>query len=167
MRTHFAGINFADIMTRLGLYPGAPKLPAVPGYEIAGEVVAVGSDVNDVKPGEPVLAVTRFEGYSSMVAVPARQLRTVPAGIALEAVAGLPVTYLTAYLMMFALGNLHAGQTVLIHSAGGGVGTAAIQLAQIAGARIFGTASRGKHARLKEMGVELCIDYNQEDFVTR
>jgi NADPH:quinone reductase-like Zn-dependent oxidoreductase len=139
----------------------------VPGYEVAGEVVAVGSGLNEVKPGERVIALTRFGGYSSLVAVPARQVRTVPDSIALETAAGLPVTYLTAYLMMFDLGNLQEGETVLIHSAGGGVGTAAVQLARIAGARIFGTASPGKHARLRELGVDLCVDYNKEDFVQR
>ncbi|UCH11502.1 MAG: zinc-binding dehydrogenase [Fidelibacterota bacterium] len=167
IRTHFAGINFADIMTRMGLYPGAPKLPAVPGIEVAGEVVAVGSGVSKVRPGERVLALTRFGGYSGMVAVPARQVRTVPETISLELVAGLPVTYLTAYLMMFDMGNLKAGESILVHSAGGGVGTAAVQLAWLTGARVFGTASSSKHARLKQMGVDLCIDYNKEDFVQR
>ncbi|UCD37184.1 MAG: zinc-binding dehydrogenase [Fidelibacterota bacterium] len=167
VRTHFAGINFADIMARLGLYPGAPGLPTVPGYEVSGEVMEAGSEVTVISPGQHVFGLTRFGGYSSQVAVPQGQVRPVPEGISMEAVAALPVTYLTAYLMMFNLGHLNAGQTVLIHSAGGGVGTAAVQLASIVGARIFATASVTKHKRLQAMGVELCIDYRQEDFVQR
>lgn len=165
IRTHFAGINFADIMTRLGLYSGAPKLPAIPGFEVAGEVEQTGPGVNEFHPSDQVLAMTRFGGYSSHVVVPVEQVRMVPEGISLEASAALPVAYLTVYLMMFDQGNLRPGQTVLIHSAGGGVGTAAVQLANITGARIFGTSSRAKHERLRRMGVELCIDYRDEDFV--
>ncbi|MFB0516457.1 MAG: zinc-binding dehydrogenase [Candidatus Neomarinimicrobiota bacterium] len=164
---HFAGINFADVMARLGLYPGAPKPPAVPGYEVAGEIVDVGPGVTDVMPGDKVFALTRFGGYSGHVAVPRIQVRLVPEGISLETAAALPVTYLTAYLMLFNLGNLKPGQTILIHNAGGGVGTAAVQLAGITGARIFGTASRAKHERLRQLGVGLCIDYRKEDFVAR
>ncbi len=165
IRTHFAGINFADIMARIGLYPGASQLPSVPGYEVAGEVVQTGPDVSGLQPADRVLAITRSGGYSSHAVVPREQVRKVPEGISLEAAAALPVTYLTAYLMMFDLGNLRPGQTVLIHSAGGGVGTAAVQLASIADARIFGTASAAKHERLRRMGVELCIDYRNGDFV--
>ncbi len=163
--TQFAGINFADIMARMGLYPGAPRPPLVPGLEVAGTVGSVGEGVQGLSPGDRVCALTRFGGYSSHVVVDQEQVRPVPAGVDLEAAAALPVTYLTAYLMMFTQGNLRSGQTVLIHSAGGGVGTAAVQLAAQAGARILGTASPAKHERLREMGVELCIDYRSEDFV--
>ncbi|UCH62158.1 MAG: zinc-binding dehydrogenase [Fidelibacterota bacterium] len=165
IRNHFAGINFADIMTRLGLYQGAPKQPAVPGFEIAGEVEHIGPGVSDFRLGDQVLAITRFGGYSSHVVAPVEQVRMVPEGVSLEAAAALPVTYLTAYLMLFEQGNLRPGQTVLIHNAGGGVGTAAVQLADMVGARIFGTSSRAKHERLRRMGVDLCIDYREEDFV--
>jgi NADPH:quinone reductase-like Zn-dependent oxidoreductase len=167
IRTHYAGINFADIMARMGLYPGAPKPPSVPGYEVAGEVVEVGAGVQGITTGQPVLAITRFGGYSSLVVVPQRQVRLIPNGVSMEQAAALPVTYLTAYLMMFELGNLRSGQTILVHSAGGGVGTAAVQLAGLSGARILATASASKHERLHELGVDLCIDYYREDFVRR
>ncbi|MCH7496581.1 MAG: zinc-binding dehydrogenase [Candidatus Marinimicrobia bacterium] len=163
--THFAGINFADIMARMGLYPGAPRLPLVPGLEVAGTVESVGAGVDGFAPGDRVCALTRFGGYSSRVVVDQVQVRPVPPGVDLEAAAALPVTYLTAYLMLFNQANLQSGQTVLIHSAGGGVGTAAVQLAAHAGARIIGTASAAKHERLRAMGVELSIDYRSEDFV--
>jgi NADPH:quinone reductase-like Zn-dependent oxidoreductase len=166
VHTQFAGINFADIMSRLGLYPGAPKPPFAPGYEIAGTVAAVGASVQDLAPGDRVFGITPFGGYSSLVAVNRRQVRPVPGGVSMQAAAALPVTYLTAYMMMFDLGCLQSGQTVLIHNAGGGVGTAAIQLADIVGARIFATASVAKHERIATLGAELCIDYNTENFVT-
>lgn len=164
VRTHYAGINFADIMARLGLYPGAPKPPFTPGYEIAGEVIDIGAGVKDLVPGDRVFAITRFGGYTSAVAVNRQYVRPVPEGVSLQAAAALPVAYLTAYLMMFDLGHLRTGQTILIHNAGGGVGTAAIQLANIIGARIIGTASAAKHERIRALGVELCIDYNADDF---
>ena len=165
IRTHFAGINFADLMARMGLYPGGPETPMVLGLEVSGAIESTGSGVDDFSPGDRVCALTRFGGYSSLVLVDQKQVRPVPPGVDLEAAAALPLTFLTAYLMMFTQGNLQPGQTVLIHSAGGGVGTAAIQMAVNVGARIFGTASAAKHERLREMGVELCIDYRAVDFV--
>lgn len=165
IRTHFAGINFADIMARVGLYPDAPKPPVVVGYEVSGVVEGVGPGVTGFKPGDKVLALTRFGGYSSRVVVPQEQVRLVPEGVSLEAAAALPVVYITAYLMLYKLGNLVMGDTVLIHGAGGGVGTAAMQLARLKGARVFATASRGKHERVRSMGAELVVDPAQDDFV--
>ncbi len=165
IRTHFAGINFADIMARMGLYRGAPGLPLVPGLEVAGVVETAGPEAEGFAVGQHVLALTRFGGYRSHVAVPQGQVRAVPEGISLEAAAALPLTYLTAHLMMFRLGNLRPGQTILIHSAGGGVGTAAVQLARLSETHILCTASAGKHERLREVGAEECIDYRTEDFV--
>ena len=163
--THFAGINFADLMARMGLYPGGPGLPLVPGLEVSGIIESTGTGVAGFAAGDRVCALTRFGGYSSRVVVGQEQVRHVPPGVDLEAAAAFPLTYLTAYLMMFTQGNLQSGQTVLIHSAGGGVGTAAVQLAVHVGAHIIGTASASKHERLREMGVELCIDYRSADFV--
>ena len=165
IRTHFAGINFADIMARVGLYPDAPKPPMVVGYEVSGVVEAVGLDVTGFKPGDKVLALTLFGGYSSRVVVPQERVRLVPEGVSLEAAAALPVVYLTAHLMLYKLGSLMMGDIVLIHGAGGGVGTAALQLARLKGARVFATASRGKHERVRSMGAELVVDPAQDDFV--
>jgi len=159
-----AGINFADIMARMGLYQDAPKPPLVVGYEVSGTIDAVGDGVDPARIGEPVLAMTRFGGYSSRVVVSDDQALPLPEGLGFEQGAALPVVYLTAYHMLIYLGNLHAGERVLIHSAGGGVGIAAIQLALWRGAEIFGTASPGKHERLYDLGVKHCIDYNEDDF---
>ena len=164
VRVRAAGINFADILARMGLYQDAPKPPLVVGYEVAGEVDALGDGVAPELLGRRVLALTRFGGYASHVVVPAKALLPLPEAMSFEEGAALPVTYLTAYHMMIYLGNLHPGERVLVHSAGGGVGIAAIQLARWRGAEVFGTASAGKHARLREMGVAHAIDYRNEDF---
>lgn len=167
IRVEAAGVNFADVMGRLGLYPDLPSLPVVPGYEVAGRVDAVGADTFPDWVGRDVLAMTRFGGYSDVVCVPERQAFTRPDGLSAELGAALPVNYLTAYQLIEVMGSLRAGDTVLVHSAGGGVGIAAIQLARRIGARVIGTASEGKHAALREMGVEHCIDYRREDFEAR
>ena len=159
-----AGINFADILARMGLYRDAPRPPMVVGYEVAGVIDAVGPGVDAALVGERVLAMTRFGGHSSSVVVPAGAALPMPEGMPFEEGAAMPVVYLTAYHMLYHLGNLHPGERVLIHSAGGGVGLAAIQLARLRGAEIYGTASPAKHERLRELGVHRCIDYRTEDF---
>ncbi len=159
-----AGINFADILARMGMYKDAPPLPAVMGYEVAGVIDAVGQGVEDHRLGQRVLAMPQFGGQSTMVVVGQQEAVELPAGMSFEQGATLPVVYLTAYHMLYYLGNLHQGERVLIHSAGGGVGLAAIQLARLRGAEIFGTASAAKHPRLTELGVDHCIDYRDQDF---
>src|SRR5580658_3251001 len=141
IRVAGAGVNFADLSARAGLYADAPPAPLVVGYEVAGEVDAVGAGVTAFSPGERVMALTRFGGYSDVVTVPANQVATLPDGADAVQAAGMPVTYLTAYLMLVRLGSVRKGDTVLIHSAGGGVGLAALQLCKGLGAVTIGTAS--------------------------
>ncbi len=164
VRVGAAGINFADIAARMGLYPDAPKLPMVVGYEVAGKVEKVGPGVAAVREGDDVLAMTHFGGYSDVVCVPEGMVVPRPAGMSVEEGAALPVTYLTAYHAMIQVGALKSGERVLIHSAGGGVGTAAIQLAKIVGAETYGTASGAKHETLKKLGLDHAIDYTKVDF---
>jgi NADPH:quinone reductase-like Zn-dependent oxidoreductase len=164
VRVHAAGINFADILARMGLYPDAPRLPAVVGYEVSGHIDAVGTGVEGLREGDRVVSLTRFGGYSDTVVVPAGQAALVPANLSLEAAAAMPVNYLTAWLMLVHLGNVHAGERVLVHAAAGGVGQAALQIARWRGAEVIGTASPSKHARLREEGVAHCIDYTTQDF---
>ncbi len=153
-----AGINFADIMARIGVYPDAPKPPCVVGYEVAGEVATVGPAAKAFSPGDRVVALTRFGGYSSHVCVPERQVFAVPGDLGDAEAAALPINYLTAYQLVVAMGRVRAGETVLVHSAGGGVGLAAIDLATIAGAKVIGVASAGKHDFLRRRGVMGLID---------
>ncbi len=164
IRVAASGINFADLTARMGIYPDAPPIPCVVGYEVSGTIDALGSGVSDLAIGERVVALTRFGGYSDVVCVPRGQVVRVPEGIDLVAAAAVPVNYLTAWLMLIELGNLQADHTVLVHAAAGGVGQAALQICQLRGAKVIGTASASKHARLREAGVAHCIDYRTHDF---
>jgi NADPH:quinone reductase-like Zn-dependent oxidoreductase len=157
-----AGINFADVMARQGIYPDAPKPPCVVGYEVAGTVLEVGEGVDGVTPGQRVLAGTLFGGYASQVVVPAADTVALPEELTFEQGAAIPVNYATAWAGLIGYGNLQPGERVLIHSAGGGVGIAATQLAKRRGAEVYGTASPGKHARIAELGVDQPLDYTSD-----
>lgn len=165
VRVRAAGVNFADVMARAGLYPEAPKPPCVVGYEIAGEVERVGEGVESVAPGDRVLGGTRFGGYAELVAAPADALVPLPDGWSFEEGAAFPVNYATAYAALCRYGSVHAGERVLIHAAAGGVGIAATQIATILGAEIYGTASASKHEAIRGFGVQHPIDYRAESFV--
>ncbi len=167
IRVEASGVNFADVMGRMGLYPDLPPMPVVVGYEVAGRVDAIGEDLDPSWIGKDVFAFTRFGGYSDVVCVPEAQVYGRPDGMSADDGAAFPVNYLTAYQLIVVMGGLRPGETVLVHSAGGGVGIAAIQLARKIGARVIGTASEGKHAHLRSIGVDACIDYGKEDFEQR
>ncbi len=159
-----AGINFADTLARVGLYPDAPKTPCVLGYEVAGEVESVGEGVGDWKVGDRVVAGTRFGGQAELVTVPSEQALPLPGRLSFEQGAAFPVNYGTAYAALIVMGSLRKGDRVLIHAAGGGVGISATQIARNAGAEIFGTASPGKHDAIRAQGVDHAIDYRSQDF---
>jgi NADPH:quinone reductase-like Zn-dependent oxidoreductase len=159
-----SGVNFADLMARLGLYRDAPPLPCVVGYEVAGDVDAVGAGVPASRVGERVVSFTRFGGYSDVVCVRADGAMRIPDRLSYSEAAAIPVNWVTAWHMIVYLGNLKPGQKMLVQAAAGGVGTAAIQIAKSIGAEIYGTASPGKHERLKQMGLDHAIDYRSEDF---
>ncbi|HXM87631.1 MAG TPA: medium chain dehydrogenase/reductase family protein [Solirubrobacteraceae bacterium] len=156
-----SGINFADVMARIGLYPDAPKTPCVVGYEVAGTIVELGEGVEGFSDGQRVFASTQFGGYASQVVVPVRNVVALPDRLSFEQGAAIPVNYGTAWAALVGYGNVQPGERVLIHSAGGGVGIAATQIAKRAGAEVYGTASPGKHARCEELGLEHAIDYTQ------
>jgi NADPH:quinone reductase-like Zn-dependent oxidoreductase len=157
-----AGVNFADHLARVGLYPDAPKLPAIVGYEVAGTVTAVGDGVDPGRVGERVLAGTRFGGYAEIVNVTESDSVALPDSVSFEQGAAVPVNYATAWAGLHGYGSLQPGERVLIHAAAGGVGIAAIQFAKAAGAEIHGTASPGKHQKLAELGVDRAIDYRRD-----
>ena len=159
-----AGINFADLMARSGVYPDAPPLPSVVGYEVAGEIESVGDGVEDFAVGDRVMAGTRFGGYAELVSVPTDQVIELPDGFSFEQGAAFPVNYATAWAALVIMGGLKPGERVLIHAAAGGVGISATQIAKAIGAEIFGTASASKHDAIREQGVEHAIDYRNQDF---
>src|SRR6202050_4508303 len=170
VRVKAVGVNFADLLQRMGIYPGVPKPPFVPGFEVAGVVEKVGDggksgDGDTFRPGDAVCAITQYNAYAQWVAVPARQVYRLPAGMPFEDGAALPVNYLTAYHAMFAMGNLQSGDRILIHGAAGGVGIAAVQLARAKGLEIFGTAGPAKQEYLRKIGVDHAIDYEKKNFV--
>jgi NADPH:quinone reductase-like Zn-dependent oxidoreductase len=154
-----AGINFADVMARMGLYPDAPKTPCVVGYEVAGTILELGEGVTEFTHGQRVLAGTQFGGYASQVVVPADGVLALPDGLTFEQGAAIPVNYGTAWMGLVGFGSLRPGERVLIHAAAGGVGIAATQVAKRQGAEVYGTASPGKHARISELGVDHPLDY--------
>jgi NADPH:quinone reductase-like Zn-dependent oxidoreductase len=162
IRVAASGINFADLMARMGLYPDAPKLPCVVGYEVSGTIDAIGSGVTALAVGDRVLGMPRFGGYTDVLVLPEGQTFKMPAKMTFEQGAALPVVYVTAYNMMLFTGNLRQGSTVLVHSAAGGVGLAAIELAKTRGCTIIGTASKSKHAFLREKGCQHPIDSSGE-----
>ena len=163
IQTSYAGINFSDIMSRMGLYPGAPKPPHSIGSEASGVITKIGKNVKKFKIGDSVMTFVFFNGYSSHINVQENLAMHLPKQFSLEQGGAFPLVYMTAYMMMFDLGNLKRDEIFFIQGAGGGVGTAAIQLAKTAGAKIIGTSSKWKHKQLKNMGVDLCIDYNNDN----
>jgi NADPH:quinone reductase-like Zn-dependent oxidoreductase len=158
IRVKAAGINFADLMARVGLYPDAPKLPCVVGYEASGVIDRVGAGVTRFAEGDRVFGMPRFGGYTDTLAIDQQQVFRMPSNMTFDEAAALPVVYLTAYNMMLFTGALRDGMRIFIHSAAGGVGLAAIELAQTKSTILFGTASPGKHAFLRERGVQHPID---------
>ena len=163
IRNHFTGINFSEIMARMHLYPGAPKPPTTLGAEGCGVIKSVGEEITKFQAGDRVMIFSRYASYATHICTSEDMVIPLPDKFSYEEGAAFPVVYITAYMMMFDLGNFRKGETILIHGAGGGVGTAAIQLALVAGGNIIGTSSGWKHDKLKNMGVSHCIDYNTED----
>lgn len=164
IRVRAAGLNFADILARQGLYPDGPKKPCVMGYEVAGLIEAVGDGVERSLLDKTAVALTRFGGQSELVVVPATQFFEKPESLTFEQAAAIPVNYLTAYALLAVMGSLQPGETVLIHNAGGGVGLAALDIAKRLSATTYGTASPSKHEFLKARGLDHPIDYRTQDW---
>lgn len=158
------GVNFADVVGRLGVDPNAPKPPYVPGYEVAGTVDAIGSGSDETLLSKDVIGLTHFGGYSEYVCIPTDQVFPRPANWSVEQGAGFPVVFLTAYGALVALAGIKPGDHVLIQAAAGGVGLAAVDICKIFGATIYGTASPTKHEFLRAQGVQYPIDYRKLDF---
>lgn len=159
IRVRAAGVNFADLLARMGLYRDAPRPPCVLGFEVAGEIDAVGDGVTDLHKGDRVFATPRFGGYTDVLTVRTAYVTRMPPAMSFEEAAAFPTAYLAAHHVLFMLGTLPSAATILVHSAAGGVGVAAIQLARARGCRILGTASPSKHDFLRGQGCEHPLDY--------
>jgi len=159
------GVNFADVMQRRGHYHGGPEPPYLPGMEAAGTVEATGGGVEDREVGDRVVAMLDGGGYAEYATAPARGLFDIPDSVSFTEAAGFPVQFLTAYLCLHDWGDLADDESVLVHAAAGGVGTAAVQLASHHGADVFGTASSSEKLALAErLGCDHPIDYTETDF---
>jgi putative PIG3 family NAD(P)H quinone oxidoreductase len=161
-----AGVNRADLLQRQGFYPPPPGASEIIGLECSGVVAAVGAGVQDVSAGDRVCALLSGGGYAEQVVVPATQVLPIPDGLDTAAAAALPEVAATVWSNLVMRAGLHAGQLLLIHGGGSGIGTHAIQVAVHRGARVAVTAgSQHKLDRCKELGANILINYRTEDFV--
>lgn len=159
------GLNFSELMASRGLYPDAPKLPAILGYEAAGCIDEVGDGVDAGRTGERVVALTSFGAHAQYCCVPASLAVPIPAALSFDSAAALPVAYLTAYHLLFFAANVRAKGSVLVHMAAGGVGIAVLQLCRtVPDTIVFGTASASKHQILRDNGCTYPIDYHAVDY---
>ena len=164
VKVDHAGVAFADVMMRHGKYPGAPKLPFAPGYDICGIVQKVGDSVTGISVGDKVIALTRFGGYSQLAVVHYKRAVKVSQNINSAEAAALVLNYISAYQMLSKYKNLKTGNKILIHSAAGGVGTAAAQIGSFWGLKVYGTCSTKKKSIVEQCG-GIPIDYTKNDFV--
>lgn len=161
-----AGVNFADVLGRAGLYPDAPPTPCVLGYEVAGRVDAVGPGADGFAIGDRVMAHTHFGGQAELAVAAVADTIPAPSDMSAAEAAAIPVNYGTAYAGLVLMAGTKPGDRVLIHAAAGGVGTACVQLARHLGAEVIGTASGRKHEQVRRLGASHVIDYHTQDVAT-
>jgi NADPH:quinone reductase-like Zn-dependent oxidoreductase len=160
------GVAFADVLMRRGLYSPVPPFPFSPGYDIVGVVESCGASVTEWKAGDLATALAMTGGYSRYIVLPESEMVRVPDGLDPAEAVSLVLNYTTAYQLIHRIAKLQKGESVLIHGAAGGVGTAALQLGSLAGLKMFGTASKPKQDLVAALG-GIPIDYRAEDFVER
>lgn len=164
VRVAYTALNRADILQRLGQYPVPPGDSPIMGLEMSGEVVGTGSEVKKWMPGDQVFGLLNGGGYAAYAVIHEDMAMPLPEGMSLQEAAGIPEVFLTAFQALHWIGKIQEGETVLIHAGASGVGTAALQLVQLAGATSLVTASAGKHQICLELGASRAIDYRSEDF---
>lgn len=160
-------VNRADLLQRMGLYPGPPMEHEIPGLEYAGRVVSRGARVEGLAEGDAVMGISNGGCYAEQIAVHERQAMRVPAGLPLADAGAFPEVYITAWDALVRQGGLTSGRWALVHAGASGVGTASIQIAKALGARIAVTASAGKHEVCRSLGADVVVDYEVEDFAER
>jgi putative PIG3 family NAD(P)H quinone oxidoreductase len=160
-----SAVNRADVLQRMGLYPGPPGEHEIPGLEFAGRVTAVGARVTAWAEGDAVMGIVGGGAYAERLCVHERQVLPVPSELGLADAAAVPEVFLTAYDALVVQGGLTSGRTALVHAGASGVGTASIQLARAIGARIIVTTSTGKVEACRALGADLVVDYTRDDFV--
>jgi NADPH:quinone reductase-like Zn-dependent oxidoreductase len=159
------GLNFADVMARLGVYPAIPDPPFIPGIEFSGVVTAIGKEVYSVKKGDRVWGFSKQGAYAEFVCVPSAMVQSLPKKLDFQHAVAIGVTYLTAYHALVTLANLRKKERVLLHAAAGGVGIAATQIAKHLGAEIFATVGSPEKMELaRAQGADVVINYSEENF---
>lgn len=158
-------LNRADVLQRMGLYPGPPMAYEIPGMELSGRVAALGDRATTWQLGDAVMGIVGGGAYAERIAVHERQLLAVPTTVALADAAAIPEVWITAWDALVLQGGLTSGRVALVHAGASGVGTAAIQLAKAIGARVVVTTSTGKVDACRALGADLVVDYTQDDFV--
>lgn len=157
-------LNRADTMQRKGMYPPPPGTSPILGLEIAGIITEIGTEVTQWKIGDKVCGLIAGGGYAEYAVIPASQALPIPSNLSFEEAAGIPEVFLTAFQAINWIGQLQEGESILIHAGASGVGTAAIQIAKAIGAKVFVTASKGKHETCLQLGAKKAIDYKTENF---
>jgi NADPH:quinone reductase-like Zn-dependent oxidoreductase len=157
-----SGVSFADVQMRMGLYPEAPRLPFVPGYEVAGVVTEVGPRAGSFRPGDRVIGVPRFGGYATEIVLPESQVRATPAHLDDAEAAAIPVSFLTAWFALVDMARVRSGDRVLVPGAAGGVGMAAVQIAVREGASVVGlVGSPAKREAVLSLGAREVFTYEE------
>ena len=164
IKVKYSGLNFADVIARRGMYPDAPKNPAILGYDVTGEIVSLGSNVTDFKIGQQVVAMTRFGGYAEYAVTNISGVAAIPDGCDMAGATVFATQACTAYYCAEDCVTLHKGDKVLIQAAAGGVGSLLVQIAKHRGCIVYGTASTGKQDYITKLGVDFAIDYTKESF---
>src|SRR5512132_4153983 len=159
-----AGVALPDLLMREGVHPETPRLPFTPGWDLVGVVDRLGDRVSGLEPGQIVAALPISGAYAEFVCLPPRELVPVPSGLDAAEAVSLVLNYVTAYQMLHRSAKVRAGQRVLVHGAGGGVGSALLQLGGLAGLEMYGTCSSGGASAVSDLG-GIPIDYQHQDFV--
>ena len=168
IKVRAAGCNFSDVLMLQGRYQEKPPLPFIPGREAAGVVAEVGTGIDDLKPGDRVMAYTHLGAFAERVAVDRRNVHLIPDAMPFEQAAAMPVVYPTSHAALVDRAGLRPGETLLVHAAAGGVGLAAVQIGRALGARVIATAGGAeKLAIARAAGAEVLIDYRREDFTSK
>ncbi len=164
VRAEASGVLLADVLWQLGITPVGPKHPFTPGYDVVGVIEEVGPGVSGLEKGQRVAAMIQYGGYTEYAILPADRVVQVPEGVDPESAAAATTSYLTAYMLIHSEGQLIAGDVLLAHGAGGGTGSAVVEVASLAGVKVYGTASKAKHGLVEAQG-GFPIDYKTQDFV--
>lgn len=154
IRVKACGLNFQDLMVRQGTIDSPPKTPFILGFECSGDIEQVGENVKNFKVGDRVVALPEYRAWAELVVVPSKYVFAIPSNMSYQDAAAITMNYIVAYILLFDLGNLSAGKSILLHSAGGGVGQALVQLSKtVPDVKIFGLASKSKHEALQNCGI--------------